>query len=838
MKVATTLRRGEPLSKRSELRWWLVSTKLKRKRLTTAERGGYFRMKPFTIITLACLSATGVSADDSLKRIEVYPAEVNLSSQRGRSQLVVTGFYSNGDLRDLTRVAKIKSSDEETATVANGVVVPHQDGSTTLKITVGKQSIDVPVAVSNQAEPDPIRFKYETLAILTKQGCNSGSCHGSPQGKAGFSLSLFAYAPHLDEEALVRDGFARRTMVIDPPASLLLKKPTLRVTHVGGKRLRRGELAYQILHDWIYEGANGEPNDAPSCTTIEVYPDQQRILRKPHADQQLSVIAHFSDGTTRDVTAIATYDTSHGDVVDVESDGLVRGAGRGQAAITVRYLEHLKSVYFTIVEDVEGFVWNDPPENNYIDGHVHAKLRQLQYLPAGVCSDEVFLRRLNLDLTGLLPTVERVKKFLADDAAAKRAKLIDELLASEEHARFWSLKTADLMRINAEKLKDGRAALFANWIYEACRDNVPVNEFARNVLLASGNTLENPAANYFQAVGTPEDLAETTSQIFMGSRIGCAKCHNHPFENWTQNDYYRISAVFRRVENKDNIIKLAANGEMKNPLTGKVMRPWGAIANQVVDETTDRRIAFANWLTGADNPFFARVEVNRIWSHLLGRGFVEPIDDFRSSNPPANVELLDALAADFIDSGYDRRHIIRAICNSRTYQLCVETNAFNETDEQLFSHARVRLLSAEQIQDAVALVTGAASHPATNGDRTKFATQRPLPDQTEFLRAFGQPKRETPCACERASEPTLDQALQLLNGKQVFGQVNASVSRFGKLDDDALIDELYLAAFSRAPTDFEAAFAKRHLNTNDNRHDAIRDLVWALVNTQEFMFQH
>ncbi|MBP85515.1 MAG: hypothetical protein CMJ64_02175 [Planctomycetaceae bacterium] len=798
-------------------------------------------MNKFTFTTLIFVLLFGeqcVAADGSLQRIEVYPTEVNLLSNRSRAQLVVTGQFNNDEVRDLTREAKILSTDNEIASVTNGIVSPHLDGSATLQVVVGTQSAVVPVTVSNQAAPDPIRFKHETLAILTKQGCNSGSCHGSPQGKGGFSLSLFAYAPHLDEEALVRDGFNRRTSVIDPPASLLLKKPTLRVTHVGGKRLRRGELAYQILHDWIYEGANGDSVDALTCTKIEVHPGQQRLLHKPHADQQLSVIAHFSDGSTRDVTSIATYDTSRDEVVQVEPNGLVRGHQRGQAAITVRYLEHLQSVYFTIVEDVEGFVWMDPAENNYVDQHVHAKLRQLQYLPSGLCSDAAFLRRVHLDLTGLLPAVERAKTFFADGSQQKRAALIDELLVCDEHARFWSLKTADLMRVNAQKLKDGRAELFANWIYEACRDNVPVDEFARNVLLASGNTLEHPAANYFQAVGLPEDLAETTSQIFMGSRIGCAKCHNHPFENWTQNDYYRISAVFRRVENKDNIVTLTAMGEMTNPSTGKVMLPWGAPADQVADETTDRRIAFADWLTDADNPFFARVEVNRIWSHLLGRGIVEPIDDFRSSNPPSNVELLDTLAADFVASGYDRRHIIRTICDSRTYQRSVETNAFNETDEQLFSRARARLLTAEQIQDAVALVSGALSHPTTDDDRMKFATQRPLPEQTEFLKAFGQPKRETPCACERASEPTLDQAIQLLNGQQVFAQVNGSVSRFGKLDDETLINALYLAAFSRTPTDFEASFAQRHLTTSDNRDDAVRDLVWALVNTQEFMFQH
>jgi hypothetical protein len=1000
------------------------------------------------------------------ERIVVFPPRLELSSRRSRVQFVATGYF-DGEPRDVTRAAEYASDNPEVVEVNNAVAIPKRDGEAAITVRVAGQSVTVPVQVAGQTRPDPIRFQAETLAVLTKQGCSTGSCHGAPEGKGGFALSLFAFAPHLDGEALVRGGLNRRINVVEPAESLLLKKPLMRIPHLGGKRLNKSDATFRVLYDWVAEGAHVDAADAPICERISVYPSPGRVLRFPHVAQQLSVVAHFSDGTSRDVTAIATYDVSHRDVAAVDANGLVTGLDRGQSAVTVRYLNHLASAQFTVVREVEGFQWTSPPENNLIDRLVHAKLRQLQIVPSDTCNDETIIRRVFLDLTGLLPAPEQTRAFLADATPDKRARLVDRLLDSREFARFWSLRLADLMRVNAQTMKDGRAEQFAHWVEEAYRSNMPFDRFATAILTASGDARENPPVNYFLGITSNEELAETTAHLFMGSRVNCAKCHNHPFENWTQADYYRLGAVFARVKRAGERLTLLSSGETKHPASGQTLSPWGAEA--ATDPAADRRVAFVRWLTRPGNPYFSRVEVNRVWAHLLGRGIVHPVDDFRSSNPPTNVELLDALASDFERSGYDRKQLIRLICASRTYQRSAATNRFNASDDSLFSHALVRRLSAEQIQDAVGLVTrtliapvhidaeaarfqvetnaalarvadefprwltatrrqmvdlprwagvwstagpfpakrieevsppergvdlaaryengsigwarranwndgeptpvvekggvyyylrtlharaggpavlhfdtsnrlkvwlnsesildrpgrgffepasppsrlavnlrsgandllvkvnasGATAfsftlaeppgeHPATidatpdaleilaAGEQTAeqrqyllvrrqdsdakvkslrdrlerlrkgtdYATQRPYPEQTDFLRSFGQPKRESPCACERSSEPTIDQELQLLNGKAVADRLAGAAVAYAALADDTLADDLYLTAFARPPTPTERATIKLHMGRAGDRPEAIRDLVWAVVNTQEFLFQH
>lgn len=1009
-------------------------------------------------------------------------------------QLVVTGYRADGTSVDLTRVCTFDVSstaaDVSSARVtATGVVSPKHNGRATISVRFEKLQATTQVVIENFHKPDPIGFRYETLAALTKQGCNAGSCHGSPRGRGGFSLSLLAYAPAIDEEALIRDGLGRRTNLQDPDASLLLKKPMLRVTHVGGKRLRKSDTAFEILRQWIYEGAKPDTDNAPTCVGIDVYPqapqqldiDQRSIdpesksQPKRGRDQQLAILASFSDGSTRDVTRIATFTTSHKTIATVDANGIVTGQRRGQAAISIRYLDHLESVYFTVVEPVAGFEWKQSPANNELDRLVNAKLKQLKYLPSAISTDEVFIRRIHLDLVGVLPTAIEVREFLADHVEDKRSKVIDRLLATRSFARFWAQKQADLMRINPKFLPNGRSEQFAEWIVEAHHTNVPFDQFVRNILTSAGNTRRVAPANYFYAIESNEHLTETTAQVFMGSRIGCAKCHNHPFENWTQNDYYSIGAVFARVKKKGDEIVIDQAGETRHPTTGVVLRPWGFPKAADPRTDIDRRVPFVAWLTAKDNRLFARVEVNRIWSHLFGRGIVDPVDDFRSSNPPANVALLDWLAKQFVDCNFDRKQIIRLICNSQTYQRSSSSNASNELDEELFSHALPRLLSAEQMLDAISGVCGFvrplieidanenktrtelekllkqiandqdrwerkltdkfgsqpvssapwqrigpfgarsfdeaynkkhiaepdpqldATHrgnlkwqqqldwedgvaislgkktqadylyrtiqstvpatanvefgcaggyklwinaelvaeskeirPAKRGDkkhtiklnagvntlllkiahsgggsalifdlknesgsavptaaiaseilaivkteranrsaeqtrqlvqwkqdqlplvklfrkkladspeRKKYATQRLLPNPDDpFLRAFGQPKRESPCACERSNEPTLDQALQLLNGRSVLDRVNGSVSKYSKLSEQKAVEELYITALSRLPRTTEKEVAMKYLDQHQNeREQALRDLVWAVINTQEFLLQH
>lgn len=998
------------------------------------------------------------------ERLEVSPAEVRLESRRAYRQLVVTGYFG-GDARDVTGSAAYRVTGPGVVGLKSGRVSALADGKSAVIVSLGGRSVRVPVTVTNAAKADPVRFKFETLPVLTKQGCASGSCHGSPHGKGGFSLSLFGYDPRIDRVSLTRDGFNRRIDALEPEESLILKKPLLEVSHVGGKRLRKTDAAYHVLRDWVFQGADVEL-PAVECRKIVVTPGTGRVLKAPHLEQQISVLASYSDGTARDVSAIATYESSHPAVATVDADGRITGHARGQAAISVRYLHHLEAVNVTVIEDVPGFRWSPPVENNVIDREVNAKLRQLQYLPSTTCTDSVFIRRLYLDLTGMLPAPEKTRAFLSDTAPDKRARLVDELLNTEEYARFWALKKADLMRVSPRRLKDGRAELFAAWIVEAIRKNMPYDEFAREILTAEGDTQEVPAANYFLAIPTMEERTEMTAEIFMGSRLECAKCHNHPFENWTMGDYYSLGAVFVRTQADNGTIVLANSGETVHPASKETLKPWG-MSDAQMQSGLDRRAAYAEWLTKPGNPFFARVEVNRIWADLLGRGIVNPVDDFRSSNPAVNGPLLDALAREFEKSGFDRKHVIRLICNSRTYQRSTETNRFNETDDVLFSHARPRLLTAEQLKDAVALATrslptadeagrraaelekqvearageldrqyplwlresaakvaalpywlgawytcgplkaadagGAAGREAAHVDvaapfvgaqpwklqptfrdgaanalpdgsgtvsyvyrriyaaesrklpvdvqsasplelwlngkplvaapgprgvrrfsldlqpgenqvllkvtrarvpstlrmrvvssasspvktlelaphaveflaaalarrtdeqkrllraeyvetdaqvhglraqiarlrgRMEYATQRPYPEPSSFTAAFGQPQRETACTCERQTAPTLLQALELLNGGMAYQSASGGAAKYAALEPGKLLDELYLSALCRLPTERERATAGKYLAGAAERNTAVADLVWTVVNTQEFLFQH
>ncbi len=815
------------------------------------------------LLLLAFLLPSFATAADAPSRIEVYPAKVALGSNRATTQFVITGHFAHGETRDLTHNATFTLS-APVVEVRTGVAFPKKDGKAEITIVAGGHAVKVPVEVSGQSDPDPMRFRTETLAVLTKQGCNSGSCHGSPDGKGGFRLSLFGYDPAIDAESIVRGGLNRRVDAFNPADSLMLKKPLMRVAHVGGKRLNKSDNGYRVLLDWIASGAKTDDDKQPACVQLLVYPGPNRVLRAPHWAQQLSVIAKFADGTARDVTSLATYEISNKESLAVSDEGLVTGIKRGQGAVSVRYLNHLESVHFTVTEEVEGFVWNNPADVNFIDKHTHAKLNQLRVLPSDTCDDATFLRRVYLDLTGLLPPTDKAKSFLTDTTANKRAKIIDELLASEEFARYWALRSADLMRVNPKTLPGGRAELFADWLIDGYRKNAPFDKAVTELLTATGDAAKVPAANYFLAIPNLEDLAETTAQLFMGSRVNCAKCHNHPFENWTQEDYYRIAAVFTRVRKapKGTMVSIAATGETTHPTSGKTLTPFG---DAVTDPKADRRVSFAKWLTKPGNPFFARVEVNRMWFGLFGRGIVHPVDDFRSSNPPAIPELLDALATEFEQSGFDRKHVLRLMCNSRTYQRSTATNKFNEDDDTLFSHYPIRRLTAEQMQDAIGYATGSlapaselaeelaraekelAAAPADRTkqatvkrlkDRATYATQRLTPEQSAFLKAFGQPKRESPCACERVDEPTVDQALQLLNGPLVAGRVSSSADAFAKLTDAELTEWLWLAAFSRLPNEAERKKVSGHFKKAATRPDAVRDLVWAVINTREFLLQH
>ncbi len=763
-------------------------------------------------------------------RIEVFPPAIQLAGVRERMQLVVTGHYPDGSVQDLTRVAEFASTNDQVVAMSAAVALPRGDGSADIVVRVAGQESTVSVQVSQQSQPQPVSFEYGALAALSKQGCNAGACHGSPSGKGGFRLSLRAFDPELDKLTLIHEDFARRTNPQQPDESLLLLKPLMRVPHGGGLKIRTSDPAYGVIRDWIAEGCRLDPAEQARCVKLEVFPPSGLLLKRPAHTQQLSVLAHFADGKVRDVTELAVFSSSDEAVASVTEGGLVVGKDRGEAAVIVRYMEFIESSFLTFVRDIEGYAWNNPPTNNYIDVAVDAKLQQLKYLPSAVCTDEEFVRRVYLDVIGILPTVDEVQQFSVDESSDKRAHLIDRLLDRPEYAKFWTLKWGDLLRLTDKQVGSDGVYKYHRWVERAIAANMPYDQFARELLTARGSSHMNPPANFYRTAADTNDCVETISQVFLGARLQCAKCHNHPFERWTQDNYYGMAAFFNRVQRKktpkpdETFIWVSRSGEVTQPRTGKQMKPWlpgdGDVEQPEVD---DRRELFADWLTRTDNPFFAKIEVNRIWSQLLGRGIVDPPDDFRDSNPPSNAALLDELAADFAKSGFDRKHVIRTILNSRTYQSSFEPNEFNKDDIKYFSHFQPRLLSAEQLLDAICHVTAIPEQFGSLPSTTK-ATQLPAPDlvKHEFLKVFGQPERQTVCQCERSSESNLGMAIQFFNGPLIYNKLRDEKNRFRQLvnaqkSDPEVITELHLAAVNRPPTEQELAASMRHILSKDDQ---------------------
>jgi hypothetical protein len=703
-----------------------------------------------------------------------------------------------------------------------------------------------------------VSFNHEVLPVLSKQGCSQGSCHGSPHGKGHFRLSLRAFDPSLDSYTIFREELGRRINPIEPEKSLLLLKPTMAISHEGGERLKPDSFAYNILREWIREGCP-TPEEESQCIKLEITPGESKILKWPDFSIKLSARASFSDGSSRDVTRLSVFTTSDENVAVVDASGMVRGNRRGQVAILVRYLEQVQSIRITLSRKPEGFTWKALPPVNYIDEKVYAKLRLLHYPPSPLISDATFLRRIHLDLTGLLPKAEVVRAFLSDETPGKRPQLIESLLDSPDYAKYWARKWGDLLRLSRKQVGEGAVYKFADWLERSIATNQPYDDFARDLLTAKGSSLLNPEANFIRTTINAEDAMESTSQLFLGSRIQCAKCHNHPFERWTQDNYYGLTAFFARTKTKklgkggETFIWNAKEGEVSHPVTGRNLPPWVPDTGDFdLPPNRDRRQVFAEWLTKPGNPFFARVEVNRIWASLMGIGIVEPFDDFRDTNPPSNEPLLEALSRDFVKSGFDRRHLIRVVVNSNVYQTSGESNEFNRDDTRFFSFRQPRRLEAEQLVDALGQVTGKPMK-FHGVPVTVKAVHLPAPDllkrnrsmigDIEFLKVFGQPERQTVCSCERAGDAGLGQALQLFNGKLFHGMLTAGDSLFrkslsAKKPFPEIVEDLHLSSLSRFPNEEEKAIALAYLDKATDKGKALEDLCWAILNRNEFLFNH
>lgn len=797
----------------------------------------------------AVLLCAPLLAEDSPEALSVQPTAVHLHGSRALQQIQVSARFAENDVRDVTHLAALESSDENVALVEGLVVSPAGDGTATLRVRYEGLETTLEVTVTGAEHTPPISFHSEMLAALTQAGCNMGACHGSPSGKGMFRLSLRGYDPPLDLLTLRTEDRGRRTNRLDPDASLLLKKPLMEAAHGGGKRLRKGDVAHEVIRNWIAEGMQVDPPDAATLERIDVFP-AKRVFQPTADRQQLIVSGHFSDGTVRDLTPLTVFESSADDVATVDERGLVTKSSRGETTILARYLDRMATADLTFLESVPGFAWNEPEPDHFIDRLVEEKLQQLQIHPSELCSDEEFLRRVHLDLTGLLPTLDETTTFLADSSPDKRAALVDRLLDSHAHAAFWGQKWADVLRVNSKSLQPDGVHKFMQWINHGVRTDQPMDRFARELLTARGSVFENPAANYWRASREPDDAVESTAQLFMGIRIQCAKCHNHPFERWSQDDYYGTAAAFARIGRKnglrdnEEIIYVERSGEIKQPRTGQTMQVRLLEEADVdVPAGTDRREVFAEWLTRPDNPFFAKSVANRIWGHLFGRGIVDPVDDFRDSNPPSNAPLLDELARRFVEHGYSRKWLIRQIVSSKAYQRSATPNEFNQHDELYYSHAIPRMLSAEQLLDAISRVSG-VSESFSGLPAGTPATQLPEPQANhEFLKAFGQPERTIACECERVSDSSLTQALQMINGATVHNKLRDEKGRLSQQlasekSDAEIITEIYLLALCREPDESERSAALNHVTGAEDRRMALEDVYWAVLNSKEFLFQH
>ena len=711
---------------------------------------------------------------------------------------------------------------------------------------------------------DEAMFRRDVMAVLSKSGCNAGGCHGNGNGKGGFKISLRGQDPDLDWLAMTREHGGRRVDLIAPESSLLLLKATAGLAHEGGQRFAVGSAEYAIFLSWIRAGATDSGADAPKLVKLTV-DSSERVLVEPATELRLRATAKFADGTERDVTRLAVYEPNNF-VAKVSADGLVTRAAPGETTVLVRYLDQQVAVPIAFVPARPHFVWSEPAANNFIDGHIFKKLHTLRMNPSALCSDAVFLRRAWLDLLGIVPTAEAAHAFTADTDPDKRAKLIETLLARGEFADFWALKWADLLKIEQRQLDYDGMMVFHGWIRESMAKNKPLDQFARELIAARGSTLQNPPANWWRANRDPITRAENTARVFLGTQLNCAQCHNHPFERWTQDDYYNWAGLFARLDYKlsgekpkddndknefrgDQTVLIKASASVTNARTGDpaVPRFLGG-ERPVISKERDELLALADWLP--HSPMFARMQVNRVWFHLLGRGLVDPVDDFRASNPPSHPELLDALARDFAENRYDLRRLIRTIMASRTYQLAAEPNSTNADDETNNSHALVRRLSAEQMLDSISavLATPLPLEGAPTGTRLAQLAEgrkhyKPLTTAVDrFAASFGKPPRLIASDCERSDATAMPQVFQLISGPLIQQLLTRGGNALDPLmgsekTDPEAVDHLFWTALSRPPTAAELERSTAHLTNASDRRKALEDLAWALLNSKEFVFR-
>ncbi len=851
-------------------------------------------------LLLGCMSGSSVFAADgagnAVERLSLSPAQVALRGLGSTQRLLVTGHTGEGSsaqAADLSRQAKFVSHDSHVATVdQTGRITAVGNGTARIEVTASRQHATLKVTVSGAETLPAVTLENDIIPLLTTHGCNSGACHGKARGQNGFALSLLGFYPDFDYDALALEGRGRRVFPASAERSLLITKPAGQVPHGGGKRIEPGSPDYETLLRWVATGMPRRAAEAPVVERISVEPAERSLLN--HGEQQLLVTAHYSDGSVRDVTDAAAYQSNENAIIAVNERGLMTaGPIPGETAVMARYqgLIAVSEVRIPLTGAVADEVYAQLPRQNFIDELVWNKLQSLRITPSQPADDATFLRRAYTDIIGRLPAADEARAFLADNSANKKAKLIDALLERPEFADYWASKWSDLLIPNPYRVGAKATLVFDAWIRDAFRRNMPWDQFSRELLSARGSTWRNGATTLFRDRREPEEIATMVSQLFLGVRLDCAKCHHHPFEKWGQEHFYSFAAYFSRIGRKgrglsppisgsEEILFTAAKGDVKHPLTGEVLPPMPLTGESVeISEDEDPRDALVAWMTADGNPYFSTVMANRIWADLMGRGIVEPVDDLRATNPPTNGPLLEALAAEFRTQKYDVKQLIRTICSSYVYGLSSVPNERNVADTRNYSRHYRTQLRGELLLDGVCDITGVPEsfEAMPPGSRAVELWTRRI--DSLFLDTFGRPDLNQDPPCERVNEPTVVQALHLMNAPTLHRKAvsDAGICRTlaeSEREPREIVEELYLRVYSRLPSERElkitlalfeptavpqvpaeepvagAAIPANPAEPTEiaktgepetitaKRRRATEDLLWALLNTPEFVFQN
>ena len=795
---------------------------------------------------LVLLGTTAAQAAN-VTRIDVYPPDINLNTKLDFQRLIVVATRDDGVTLDVTTAAAVRLADPAPARLDGRTLYPVADGSTALEVEYQGFQASVAVTVKDATADRPISFHLDVMPVLMRSGCNTGSCHGAARGKDGFRLSLFGFDPKADYDRITREETVRRIDLAMPASSLLIEKSIGAVAHTGGKRFEADSQYNKTLLRWLEAGAPLDPGEPPVVSELQLFPPKA-VIEGTGSTQQFLARARYTDGTDRDVTDLVVFMTSNDNSAGINPDGLVTAAARGEAFVMARF--ETKTIGSQVLALPKDLQYTPPPiTGNYIDELVGAKLLKLRILPSELCSDEEFIRRVTIDISGTLPTAEEFNAFMSDTAADKRGKVIERLLARKEFSEIWAMKWSEWLMVKSSPDVSYKSMfLYSSWLTDKIANNVPLDQMIRELLSATGGTFTSPATNFYQIERDTLKTAENVAQVFMGFRTQCAQCHNHPFDRWTMDDYYSFAAFFAQIGRKqgedyrETVVFNSGGGDVRHLVGGRVMPPK-FLGGQVPDvQGKDRRVVLAEWLTSPENPYFATNVSNRVWAHFLGKGIVEPVDDIRISNPASNPELFEALGKKLVEYKFDFRQLVRDICNSHAYQRSLVRNSSNETDERNFAHANVRRIPAEMLLDCINQVTetkekfqglplGARAVQIADGQTSTY-----------FLTTFGRAKRETVCACEANTDPSLSQALHMLNGDAVHGKV-AQGGVVKKLLEqgqtpEQVIENLYVRCLSRKPSADEQQKLLAIVAGAENPQAGLDDVFWAILNSREFLFNH